>query len=71
MFHPHQNFIPSIYLFIYLFAFRDLVIHTAGVLKNIVKFAGKHLCRNFFLNKVVGWKNTKSSNRDSGKGVFL
>ena len=47
----------------------------AGVLENFAKFTGKHLCQNFFLNKVAGasvnisldlyWK------RESGTGVFM
>ena len=27
-----------------------------GVLKNFVKFTGKHLCFSLFFNKVAGWK---------------
>ena len=26
-----------------------------GVLRNFVKFTGKHLCQSLFLNKVSGW----------------
>ena len=26
-----------------------------GVLSNFAKFTGKHLCQNFFFNKVAGW----------------
>ena len=42
-----------------------------GVLKDLVKFAQKHLCPGLFVNTVAGWKPATSSNRDSGTGTFL
>ena len=39
-------------------------------LRNFVKFREKHLCQNFFLNKVTDWGLTLIK-RDSGTGVFL
>ena len=33
------------------------VFYKRGALKNFAKFAGKHLCRNIFLNKVVGLRH--------------
>ena len=52
-----------------------------GVLRNVTKFTGKHLCQSLFFNKVVGLSSTtllkKTSHlqlylkRDSGAGVFL
>ena len=46
-------------------------IYEKEALKNIVKFARKHMCRGLFFNKIAGWKPTTSSIRDSGTGVFL
>ena len=46
-------------------------IYEKGVVKNIVNFAQKHLCRGPFFNKIAGWKPTTSSTRDSGTGVVL
>ena len=39
-----------------------------GVLRNFVKFTGKHLCQSLFFNKVAYHFIKK---RDSGTGVFL
>ena len=39
-------------------------------LGNFVKFTEKHLCQNFFLNKVADWGLTLLK-RDSGTNVFL
>ena len=46
-------------------------IYEKGVLKNIVKFARKHLCWDLFFNNIAGWKPTTSLSRDSSTGVFL
>ena len=46
-------------------------IYEKVALKNIVKFARKHLCWGFIFNKIAGWKPTTSSTRDSGTCVFL
>ena len=39
-------------------------IYEKGVVKNIVKFAQKHLCRSLSFNKIAAWKTTTSSTRD-------
>ena len=42
-----------------------------GTFKNFAKFTGKHLCRNFFFNKVTSytlWKHQKT--REYYKGVW-
>ena len=39
-------------------------------LRNFVKFTEKHLCQNFFLNKVADWGLTLLK-KDSGTGIFL
>ena len=31
------------------------VLWKEGVLKNFVKFTGKHLCQSLFFNKVAAW----------------
>ena len=36
-----------------------------GVLRNLTKFTGKHLCQSLFFNKVAGLRP------DSGTSVFL
>ena len=30
------------------------MLYKEGVLKNFEKFTGKHMCQNFFFNKVAG-----------------
>ena len=42
-----------------------------AVLKNFVKFIGKHLCQSLLFNKVAGLRPTTLLKRDSGTGVFL
>ena len=42
-----------------------------GVLRNLTKFKGKHLCQSLFLNKVAGLRPATLLKRDSGTGVFL
>ena len=42
-----------------------------GVLKNIAKFTGKHLCQNLFLNKIAGLRPATSLKKRSGTGAFL
>ena len=44
---------------------------TKGVLRKFEKFTGKHLCKSFFLNKVIGLRPATLLKRDSGAGVFL
>ena len=41
-----------------------------AVLKNFVKFIGKHLCQSLLFNKVAGLRPTTLLKRDSGIGVF-
>ena len=41
-----------------------------GVLRNFVKFTGKHLCRSLFLNKVAGLSPATLIKRDSGHRCF-
>ena len=41
------------------------------VLRNFVKFTGKHLRQSFFLNKVADLILATLLKRDSGTGVFL
>ena len=38
---------------------RPEVFYKKGVLKNFVKFTGKHLCQSLFFNKIAGLKLTK------------
>ena len=35
---------------------RSLIFHKIGVVENFAKFAGKHLCKNLFLNKIAGFQ---------------
>ena len=42
-----------------------------GVLRNLTKFAGKHLCQGLFFNKVAGLRPVLLLKKDSGTGVFL
>ena len=43
-----------------------------GVIRNIAKFTGKHLCQSLFFNKVAGLRpTTLFKEKDSGTGVFL
>ena len=42
-----------------------------GVLRNLAKVTGKHLCQSLFFNKVAGLRPAALSKRDSGTGVFL
>ena len=42
-----------------------------GVLKNLVNFTGKYLCRGLFFNKFAGWRTATLSDRDSCPSVFL
>ena len=42
-----------------------------GVLKNLAKFIGKHLCWSLFFNRVAGIRPAALSKRDSNTGVFL
>ena len=42
-----------------------------GVLKNVTKFIGKHLCQSLFFNKVAVSKPATLLKRDPGTGVFL
>ena len=37
-----------------------------GVLRNFAKFAGKHLCQSFFLNKIAGLRPATLKKRGSG-----
>ena len=46
------------------------VFYKKGILKNFVKFTGKHLCQNLFFNNVVGLK-LQVAKRDSRTGGFL
>ena len=41
------------------------------VLRNSVKFTGKHLSRSIFFNKVAGLSPATLLKRDSGTGIFL
>ena len=44
------------------------VFSKKGVLKNFVKFTGKHLCQSLFFNKVAGLKvSNKDTNREITK----
>ena len=38
--------------------FKNSEVATKGVLRNIAKFTGKHLCQSLFLNKVAGLRST-------------
>ena len=42
-----------------------------GVLRNVVKFTGKHLCQSLFFNKAADLRCPSSLKQDSGTGVFL
>ena len=46
------------------------VFYEKGVLKILVEFTGKHLCRVLFFNKVAGWKSETSSDRETPAHVF-
>ena len=39
-----------------------------GVLTNVTKFKGKHLCQSLFFNKAAGLRPATSLKRDSGTG---
>ena len=41
-----------------------------GVLKNVTKFTGKHLCQSLYFNEVAGRWTTASKNRSSGKKMY-
>ena len=41
-----------------------------GVLRNLTKFAGKHLCQGLFFNKVAGLRPVLLLKKDSGTGEF-
>ena len=40
-----------------------------GVLKNFVKFTGKHLCQSLVLNKVAGWKLFQNARESTFAGA--
>ena len=42
-----------------------------GVLRNSVKFKGKHLCQSLFFNKVAGLRPATSLNRDSSTSLSI
>ena len=42
-----------------------------GVLRNFVKFTGKHLCQSLFFKKVTGLRPATLLKRDSGTGAFV
>ena len=46
------------------------VFYEKGVLKILVEFTGKHLCRVLLFNKVAGWKSETSSDRETPAHVF-
>ena len=50
---------------------RPEVFCKKGVLRNLTKFPGKHLCQSLFFNKVAGLNPATLLKRDSGTGVFL
>ena len=39
-----------------------------GVLRDFIKFTGKHLCQSLFFNKLPGLRLATLSKRDSGAG---
>ena len=49
---------------------RSKVLCKNGVLRNFVKFTGKHLCQSLFFNKVAGGTCHFINKRGSGTGVF-
>ena len=50
---------------------RPEVFCKKGVLENLAKFRGKHLCQSFFFKKVPSLKPAALLKRDSSTGVFL
>ena len=44
---------------------------TKDVLRNFVKFTGKHLCQSLLLDKVASLRSKTLLKRDSNAGVFL
>ena len=42
-----------------------------GLLRNVTKFTGKHLCQSLFFNKVAGLRPTISLKKGSGTDVSL
>ena len=50
---------------------RPEVFCKKGVLRNFVKFTGKHLCQSLFFNKLAGLRPTNLLKRDSGKSLCL
>ena len=42
-----------------------------GVLKNFVKFTGKHMCWSLFFNKLAGLRPATSSERDDIAGELF
>ena len=42
-----------------------------GVLRNLTKFAGKHLCQSLFFNKIASLRPATFFKRGSGTDVFL
>ena len=47
------------------------VFRKKGVLKNFAKFAGKHLYRYLFFNKVAAWKSETFQKIGPGTCAFL
>ena len=50
---------------------RPEVFCKKGILRNFVKFTGKHLCQGFFFNKVTGLRPARLLKKETGAGVFL
>ena len=49
---------------------RSKVFRKKGVLKNLAKFTGKHLCQSLFFNKVTGCKTYNFIKKEDLAQVF-
>ena len=58
----------QIYIYKHVVSRRDC---KKGVLRNFVKFTGKHLCQSLFFNNVAGLSLQLYLKRDTGTSVFL